>query len=138
MSGLLYGCESWLNGDIKPVAKLYNWALKRMLGVRYTSCNDVCYVESGYVSLNAIIKSKQRKFFVKMHHERLNMYDDPLGFVLRLVLRNRYNTNNYLKNLIDNCQFDDIKQDSINLRNRRRYLHKLKNCVGSELIILVP
>ena len=65
MSGLLYGCESWLNGDIKPVCKLYNWALKQMLGVRHSTCNDMCYVESGYSSLKAIIQSKQRKFTKK-------------------------------------------------------------------------
>ena len=69
ISGLLYGCESWLNGDLKPVIKLYNWALKRMLGVRLTTCNDLCYVESGYVSLKAIVRSKQRKFFVKMYNQ---------------------------------------------------------------------
>ncbi len=28
MSAALYGCESWVNGDYKPVTKLYNWALK--------------------------------------------------------------------------------------------------------------
>lgn len=28
MSSLLYGCESWLCGDVKPVVKLYNWPLK--------------------------------------------------------------------------------------------------------------
>ena len=56
LSAILYGCESWLNGDLKPVCKLYNWALKQMLGVRLTSCNDVCYMESGYGSLKSIVK----------------------------------------------------------------------------------
>ena len=34
MSSLLYGCESCVGANLKPVIKLYNWALKQMLGVR--------------------------------------------------------------------------------------------------------
>ena len=41
ISAILYGCESWLNGDLKLVTKIYNWALKQMLGVRLTTCNKV-------------------------------------------------------------------------------------------------
>ena len=65
ISAILYGCESWINADLQPVAKIYNWALKRLLDVRLTTCNDVCYIESGYVSLKAIVRSKQRKFYNK-------------------------------------------------------------------------
>ena len=60
MSALLYGCESWFNGDLKPINKIYNWSLKQLLGVRFSTCNDVCYLESGYSPLSAIIKNKQR------------------------------------------------------------------------------
>ncbi len=42
MSAILYGCESWLNADLRPVMKLYNWALKYLLRVRLSTCNDVC------------------------------------------------------------------------------------------------
>ena len=69
LSAILYGCESWLNGDLKPVCKIYNWALKCLLGVRPTTCNDLCYIETGYASLKAIVKSRQRKFFAKMHNK---------------------------------------------------------------------
>ncbi|XP_071548805.1 uncharacterized protein [Panulirus ornatus] len=31
-SSLLYGCESWLNGGIKPVNRLYMWCIKQLLG----------------------------------------------------------------------------------------------------------
>ena len=111
MSAILYGCESWLNGDLKPICKIYNWALKRLLGVRLTTCNDLCYIESGYSSLKAIIKSKQRKFFIKMHNERVNLLDDPLGFTLNLILNSRYNTRSYLNNLISDNYVDDCLSD---------------------------
>ena len=69
LSAFLYGCESWLNGDLKPLCKIYNWSLKRLLDVRLTTCNDVCYIESGYSSLRAIVKDRQRRFFIKMYNE---------------------------------------------------------------------
>lgn len=47
MSAVLYGCESWLNADIKSIVKSYNWALKALLDVRMTTYNDICYIESG-------------------------------------------------------------------------------------------
>ena len=119
LSALLYGCESWLNADLKPVSKLYNWALKQMLGVRLTTCNDVCYIESGYAPLTAIVRNKQRIFFGKMYNNRINLSDDPLGYVLKFILSNRYNTKNYLNNLINNSNINDCQNES----------EKLKNCL---------
>ncbi len=63
MSTLIYGCESWVCSDLKPVIKLYNWCLKQLLGVRRTTCNDVCYVESGYPPLQDLVKYRQHKYF---------------------------------------------------------------------------
>ena len=47
MSTILYGCESWLNGDVKPINRIYMWCIKQMLGVRKTPCNDLCLMELG-------------------------------------------------------------------------------------------
>ena len=65
MSAILYGCESWLNADLRPVMKLYHLSLKQLLGVRGTTCNDLCYLELGYPPLKDLVRSKQRKFFRK-------------------------------------------------------------------------
>ena len=45
MSTLFYGCESWLGGDLKLINKLYMWCVKQLLGVRKTTCNDLCLLE---------------------------------------------------------------------------------------------
>ena len=82
-----------------------------MLRVRLTTCNDLCYIESGYAPLKAIVKNKQRKFFVNMHHDRVTMQDDPLGFVIKLVLNSRYNTKRYLHDLINNSNVDDFQHE---------------------------
>lgn len=55
MSSIVYGCESWLNGDLKPVNKLYMWCIKKMLGVRKTTRNDLCLLEIGCPPLHALV-----------------------------------------------------------------------------------
>ena len=140
LSAMLYGCESWLNGDLKPVCKLYNWALKHMLGVRRTTCNDVCYLESGYAPLNAIVKTKQRKFFVNMYRDRMSVLDDPLGFVLKLVLDNRYSSRKYLFNLINDNTVNDcqneiqvVKDKLMRSESTRRVLYR--NTMNKDLTV---
>ena len=86
MSALLYGCESWLGADYKPVIKLYNWAIKQLLGVRKSTPNDVCYAEAGYPSLPDLIRQKQHQYFAKMSNERQGYGDDPLMFAVNLAM----------------------------------------------------
>lgn len=89
MSAVMYGCESWVNADYKPVTKLYNWALKQMLGVRKTTSNMVCYAEVGLPSLPDLIKLKQHNFFRRMWQERSGMSDDSLILAIRVTLAHR-------------------------------------------------
>ena len=63
ISALLYGCESWVGADVKPIIKLYNWCMKELLGVRRASVNSVCYAELGYSSLPDIVRYRQHKFY---------------------------------------------------------------------------
>lgn len=51
LSSLIYGCESRIGADLRFMNKLYNWCLKKLLGVRRNICNDVCHIESGYLPL---------------------------------------------------------------------------------------
>lgn len=106
MSTILYGCESWLNGDIKPVNKLYMWCIKQMLGVRKTTCNDLCLMELGYPTLRSLILSKQRKFFSSMWRERKDMCDDPLSHAIKITLSNNTQTSRYVRDLINNNVHD--------------------------------
>ncbi len=86
MSALLYGCESWIGADRRPVTKLYNWCLKQLLEVRRNVCNDLCYLEAGYPSLCDLVKYKQHKFIRKIWSERNVMNDDPLIHTIKIVL----------------------------------------------------
>ena len=113
MSSLLYGCESWIGADLKPMIKLYNWCLKKLLGVRKSTCNDVCYVESGYLPLPDIVKNKQHKFVHIMCQERAQLVDDPLMYVLNLIV----NTNTVTGRTVNQMITQNVPEPSIAMQN---------------------
>ncbi len=101
MSSLLYGCESWFEADLKPITKLYNWAIKQLLGVRRSTSSLVCYAEAGYPLLTDLVRQKQHKFFVKMWKEGSNLDDDPLIFAIKTVRNINTSTGKYINDLLN-------------------------------------
>ena len=77
MSCILYGCEAWLNVPLKMAESMYMKAVKALLGVRITTPNDLCLIESGLKPLKSIVQKRQKKFFEKMLDARSDMNDDP-------------------------------------------------------------
>lgn len=110
MSSLLYGCESWLGADLKPVTKLYNWCLKQLLGVRRSTSNLVGYVESGSPSLEELVQQKQHKFFDRMWRERRKLDDDPLTLVVKMVRETNAAAARLINNFLSSTvpTYDDI------------------------------
>ena len=51
ISTVLYNCESWGNANLESLEKKYRQALKYMLGVRKSTCNEFPYVELGKPTL---------------------------------------------------------------------------------------
>ena len=117
MSAILYGCESWMNGDLKPIEKLYKWCIKQMLGVRKTTNNDICLVELGMPPLRALVKSKQRNFFNKMWLERNEIDNDPLMHAMNLTFSYNDSISRYLTDL-STIYINDIGDAQSNLRTK--------------------
>ena len=109
MSAMLYGCESWLNGDLKPMEKLYKWCIKQLLGVRKTTNNDICLVELGFTPLQALVKAKQRPFFQKMWLERNAIVNDPLMHAIQVTLSYNDSMSRYLRDMTRN-NINDIEE----------------------------
>ena len=61
MSSILYGCESWLDGNIKPMEILYNMCIKHLLGVRKTTSTILCMTELGLPPLKSLICTNDSK-----------------------------------------------------------------------------
>ena len=127
MSTLLYGCESWLDGNLKPVEKQYKWCIKQLLGVRKTTNNDLCMAELGLPVLRVLVKAKQRKFFKKMWLERNSMTDDPLIHVLKIAIGYNDARSRYIMDLITN-DYDDILEDQLTLKM------KIRNSLSNRVI----
>ena len=114
MSSILYGCESWLCGNIKPMEKLYYMCIKHLLGVRKNTTTSLCLVELGLPSLKALVTQRQRKFFKKMWAEREGMVDDPFAHAMALIRNTNIPAARFLNNLIEN-DLDDISQSKNDL-----------------------
>ena len=108
VSTILYSCESWVGGDLRPIVGLYHLCLKHLLGVRKSTCNNLCLVELGCPPLKALVLAKQRKFFAKIWSERSGMLGDPLVHAINITLSQRTSTARYLNDLLHN-DVDDIE-----------------------------
>ena len=83
-ASIRYGMESWVGMATKPIEKLYMKGLKALLGVRHSTVNTLCLIESGIPPLQSLINDAQAKFFRKMMC-RTELAYDPLGHLSRLV-----------------------------------------------------
>jgi len=82
MSSMLYGCEAWVTNNLAAVTKHYNTALKLLLGVRTTTINALCLIESGRPELASIIMKKRCTFIRKFIKNTSG--DEPLSRVLTI------------------------------------------------------
>ena len=85
LSTILYGCESWLKVPLKAVEVMYMKAVRALLGVRATTPTNLCLLEGGLKPLESLVKSRQKKFFVKMMAKRADMMDDPLMHAINIT-----------------------------------------------------
>ena len=110
-TSFLYGCEAWLG--VKPssdMKTMYMKAIKMLLGVRHSTTNELCLIESGYPSLEATIRQRQRRFFERMRDERSEMNDDPLMFALQLTESDNKVLHKYISGVLEEAG-DIIEND---------------------------
>ena len=80
---------------------MYIKAVKMLLGVRQSTTNDMCLIEAGYPSLQALVHHRQKTFFEKMIAKRGNMTDDPLIFSLKMTEQDNPHMHKYINDLIE-------------------------------------
>ena len=113
-ASLLYGCEAWLG--IKPdrsLKSMYIKAIKMLLGVRRSTPNEAVLIESGYPDFEALVRSRQKRFFEKMGG-RTDVMNDPLMFTLSLTHREKPIVSRYINGVME--EVDVLASD---LRVRR-------------------
>ena len=130
---LLYGCESWLTDNVSKVESVYMTAVKAHLGVRVTTCSDICLVELGLPPVAAIIKDKQKRFFQTMLRARSTMTDDPFMYCLNLTLNSRNKTARYMTSVLDyqgdvlTLALDRVRHNVLTSTSSKRQAYVLMN-----------
>ena len=85
-SALFYSCETWLTTDLRAAESVYMSTLKQLLGIRHTSCNDVCLVEAGVGNAKSYIQERQRNFLYKLL-SRDNFNISYVGIIVNLAIQ---------------------------------------------------
>ena len=110
-SAVLHNCETWGNANISTLETLYRKALKYMLGVRKTVCNEFPFIELARPTLTSIIQRRQYKFYKNCTQDR----DWPL---LRHIIRQAMDArcsfvNHYIKLMERYNSADEITEKSL-------------------------
>lgn len=107
-SSLLYGSETWFTENLGKVEPLYTKVIKSLLGVRNTTCNDICLLEASMPSLKAVINKKMQQY-IQAKVPRLDC-EDPLWKAIELCRTVNTKTFQHISKMLENDS-DIIKED---------------------------
>ena len=131
-SAIMYGAESWIGANIRPVETMYLSAIKQLLGVRTTTPNATSLLECNMPPLNALLAQKQYNFFKKALDKRVDMEnEDPFMFVWSLL--KRYNNPHAQKVNIILQDSDHIEKSMTDLRRTVSSSDRTKSILYSKL-----
>ena len=81
--------------------------MKQVLGIRKTTCEEVCVAELGYPSIPLNVHSSSHPGQTGQVCHTTGRADDPLAHVTHITLSNACHTSRYITDLI-NSEKDDV------------------------------
>ena len=113
LSAVIYNCETWGDANLSDLEKKYRRALKYMLGVRKSTCNEYPYIELEKPTLKSLILKRQLKCYNDcMIHKDLPM----LRFIIRKAIDANSSFINHYVSLNTKYQNpDDITRESLSI-----------------------
>ena len=72
----MYGAESWIGANLKPVETIYLSAIKQLLSVRTSTPNVTCLIECNMPPLSSLLAQKQYNFLASAIEKRVNMENE--------------------------------------------------------------
>ena len=136
-SAVLNNCEAWGNANLSVLEALYRKALKHMLGVRKTVCNEFPYIELDKPTLTSIVLKRQYKFYKNCTIDR----DWPLQrHIIRQAMDVRCTfVNHYIKLMENYNSPNDITEKSLHeMRDRIRLKAERGQSRYATYIVLNP
>ena len=98
-ASLLYSAETWLTNNPKNIEKLYNKAVKCLLGVRSNTPITLCLLESGINTMMHEIKVRRKRFLKKKMQNVDN--EEPFHYVYDLCRNENTPGYRFVKESID-------------------------------------
>ena len=82
-SAIIYGAETWLCDNFRPLEVLYGKVIRSLLGVRHSTPLELCLVEADMPPLNDLIIGRRKSFMEKFLHREST--DSPLHDALAVT-----------------------------------------------------
>ena len=86
-----------------------------LFGVRRSTSNEAVLIESGYPDFEALVRSRQNRFFEKVG-ERNDVMNDPLMFTLSLSHRENHVVSRYINEVMEEV---DILASDLRVRKEK-------------------
>ena len=112
-SAMLYSCETWLTRNIREVTKHYFSAIKLLLGVRTTTTNILCLVETGYPELESLIKKRRMNFIQRFI--RNSSGEEPLAHALDLCREANTKTYRMIEDALSSRK-DPVEENLVHIK----------------------
>lgn len=93
-----YNCESWGDANLEPLERKYRQALKSMLGVRKSTCNELPYIDLGNPTLKYEVHKRQL-FLIQRFNWGLGASSKQKRSILKIFSRHKCMFRQYQGNL---------------------------------------
>ena len=135
-SSILYGCESWLCSSYGSMEMLYMGVLKSLLGVRKTTCSDLCLVESGFLSLSAEVDIRRTRFFQRKCKDLQD--DSILTFTMQLASSLNTSSSKLIRDMLNSQLSKDDYRNQVRAKVRQSNSSKRITYVTMNPTLEVP
>ena len=125
VSSVLNNCESWGNASLTNLESKYRKALKYLLGIRKTCCNEFPYIELGKPTITALVHKRQLNFYRNCKVE--NGFPMQQYIIDQAVIHGCSFINHYLKLDEKYDKPDDIIAESLTVMRQSVHRKALAN-----------
>ena len=125
MSSLCYGIEVWGDNSTKEHEKVYKMGLKTALSVRFSTCDEIVYTETGTHPIKCIFKKRQIKFWSSLLSS-MNV-NSPLFNLIQKARDINLPYITYYENLISKYKSAEICYKELKLECIHSMTQKIRN-----------
>ena len=124
VSSLCYGSETWGRHTSTDLDTTYKMGIKTALSVRFNTCDDITYIESGTYTTECFIKKRQYKFWKSLTENLEN--NSSLYKIIQKAKGINLPYVQYYETLIAKYDCASNCENSLRLEHRRKLVTSIK------------